>query len=159
MLGLVFKGIVHPNISYFVFHRGKKVIQAWNDVRVIKWWQILNFRENDSFGWTCHLLIVWNDIRETFSSFYCCKPLMKRNLIHRFSVRQVVINIISLSCQLPFIRLQNEICSNHNAVSLCTKQGLQMHLSRTLSNNGRKKHHNLKIVPSSKERLMIKQDT
>lgn len=84
---------------------------------------------------------------------------MKRNLIHRFSVRQVVINIISLSCQLPFIRLQNEICSKHNAVSLCTKQGLQMHLSRTLSNNGGKKHHNLKIVPSSKERLMRKQDT
>jgi len=31
------------NISSFVLHRRKKVIEVWNDMRVSKWWQNCNF--------------------------------------------------------------------------------------------------------------------
>ncbi len=39
-------------ISSFVFHRRKKGMQIWNDMRVSKWWQNFNFRWTIPLNWS-----------------------------------------------------------------------------------------------------------
>ncbi len=62
-------------ISSFVFHRRKKGMQIWNDMRVSKWWQNFNFR------WTIPLTGHWQFLVVKFKLWLvpCC-ILIKRRL-------------------------------------------------------------------------------
>ncbi len=48
-------------ISSFVFHRGKKVVQIWNNTRVTKWWQ--------TFYWT-KIENIWSKLTYFWAYFY-----------------------------------------------------------------------------------------
>lgn len=152
MFGLVFKGIAHPNTGL-----------DWNDMRVIKLWQIFKFGVKHPFRWTCHLLIVWYDIRVTFSGFYCCKSPDEKlkntdemNLNYWFSVRQVVINIITFCLLVSCCSYVSKMKSAKIMQSLSAQNKTCAWTFLELSNNKKNKNKNKKHHSSSSLALIIR---
>jgi len=107
------------------------------------------------------LVICWlydMTYERPFQAFIVVSPLMKRNLIHWFSVGQVVINITSLCLLVSYRSSVSKMKSAQNIM-----QSAVVYLSRTLSNNNifffLKKHHDFRENVSIRKNCWWKNKT